>query len=593
MDNLAARMAAVFARRSSSPSVLSDAVGVWQMKNYVDGETIRYVANERSAAPPNTLNLFRGSNGVFSHSRYWNCTSCGVTDHFGTLPSGRPSSRMQGGATDWYMLPFGTQSDANRVSFPVGTYTMAITLRCLSGDPTFRTSLGNTEVSHTATGSFARYEVTATFGGPGLSDVVVAALRGKDTETPGDFEFGEIECFVGSADLGPCNTDDSHMYFGRNAASVPNPIFDAGAGDIDLNNPSSGLLQFPDDVDLSNYTAIGLFSCTQTRDDVNGNGTFLSDMVGDTFNMFTIKQGKIASEYAGGFYYYGIGTVGEGRWAPGGMGYQAISHRYDGTMMSTWIDKDKLGEFAGSGTQSVRNLFVGLIGDGGYSGNKLKAVALWDRALSDVELRAAVAELSTGTDLAHAPIYISEGDSISAANWAYGFKYAETSDNRVIPLLIAQGGSRIGALRDAGRVATWTNTQPTPPDKKVVMTVMLGNDLPDYPDHAGSRAAYLADVAAYLDSVRAQGIYVILTTTLPRTTPDFNTERALCNDVMRTWVGTHCDALADMADDPTIDDDAAASDGALWNADGIHPLPDTHSLILDIVQPSLDAYLNS
>ena len=77
-------------------------------------------------------------------------------------------------------------------------------------------------------------------------------------------------------------------------------------------------------------------------------------------------------------------------------------------------------------------------------------------------------------------------------------------------------------------------------------------------------------------------------TVTPRTVGGFNTARNTVNPILRTWVGSYCDAIADFAADATIGADAHASDVAKYG-DGTHPTNATQIVMESIIRPVLNA----
>lgn len=124
------------------------------------------------------------------------------------------------------------------------------------------------------------------------------------------------------------------------------------------------------------------------------------------------------------------------------------------------------------------------------------------------------------------------------------------------------------------------------PDRRNVLVVMTGNDM-----ILDTAATMLTRMATYLDLRRAAGWYVIIWTVLPRSAggggAGFNPRRNTANTTLRTWVGTHCDAIVDF-DLMPMGPDAAASDTSLYS-DGIHPTLAGHRLLFDYIRTSLDA----
>jgi hypothetical protein len=103
------------------------------------------------------------------------------------------------------------------------------------------------------------------------------------------------------------------------------------------------------------------------------------------------------------------------------------------------------------------------------------------------------------------------------------------------------------------------------------------------------QAADLDATIAYLDARRAAGWYVVVTTQLPRAVASYNTQRHIVNATIRTWLGIHCDAIADFAADPVVGIDAAGFDPSII-CDGTHPAFLTQrDHMLPIISPILNA----
>jgi hypothetical protein len=84
---------------------------------------------------------------------------------------------------------------------------------------------------------------------------------------------------------------------------------------------------------------------------------------------------------------------------------------------------------------------------------------------------------------------------------------------------------------------------------------------------------------------------VIVGTIPPRAAPSsHNTNRVGYNTTIRGWVGTEIDAIFDIAADPTMGPDAAASDTSLYS-DGTHPTAAGQVIFQGIYQPVIDSFL--
>lgn len=120
-----------------------------------------------------------------------------------------------------------------------------------------------------------------------------------------------------------------------------------------------------------------------------------------------------------------------------------------------------------------------------------------------------------------------------------------------------------------------------------VMSLDIGaNDL-----NVFSAATFLTNFAAACDTIRADGWTLVLSTVLhrgsyPGTDPAFNSRVDTANATIRTWVGTHCDALVDW--ETTIMGITVNSFDTALFPDGLHPSALGHSYML----PAYSAVVN-
>jgi hypothetical protein len=185
------------------------------------------------------------------------------------------------------------------------------------------------------------------------------------------------------------------------------------------------------------------------------------------------------------------------------------------------------------------------------------------------------------------PIYLAvEGDSISAAAHSYSVLYGEQAPH-VFRYGWATSGNNLVNLEE--RASTVDSTIDTRKYAKHILSVLLAVDLisPAYSNYGNDRAKYLAAVAEYLDARRTAGWKVLLVTTLPETRPGFNAERNLCNAVLRSWSGIHCDFLCDFAADKVMGPDIAAANTLLYY-DGIHPTDLGHEKLMTVFKTALE-----
>jgi lysophospholipase L1-like esterase len=168
---------------------------------------------------------------------------------------------------------------------------------------------------------------------------------------------------------------------------------------------------------------------------------------------------------------------------------------------------------------------------------------------------------------------LAEGDSITTNDIAVSYASLYHADNPLLPFHnTAVSASIISNLTsratsdDALKVSGAYN----------VLSVLIGaNDMA-----GGSAATYLSNLATYLDARRAAGWIVALCTVLPRneaSAAGFEAKRQTANATLRTWPGTHCDAIVDY-DTTTMGTYASCLDASLFG-DGLHPTAAGHLLL--------------
>ncbi len=195
----------------------------------------------------------------------------------------------------------------------------------------------------------------------------------------------------------------------------------------------------------------------------------------------------------------------------------------------------------------------------GSFGGLLDAASVWNRALSDAEVRAAYNFLSghaaaSSITLATPRIYIAEGDSLTGGfTFCYPYLFGPNASPSVQAADYGTSGATLSTLNS--RAATIDAIiPPNPGSRKFILSVLLGaNDL------SGTNSTFAADLATYCDARRAAGWKVVVCTVLPSTGGQINTQRGAVNTAIRTWTGVHADAIADFASDGPMGPDAAAS----------------------------------
>lgn len=180
-------------------------------------------------------------------------------------------------------------------------------------------------------------------------------------------------------------------------------------------------------------------------------------------------------------------------------------------------------------------------------------------------------------------IYCAEGDSITAAPQSYVVQFGPNANAGTTIQNLAVGGSTLGTM--TARQGAVDALLPAPRVGRFVCSVLIGaNDL-----GASTAAAYAADLATYCDARRAAGWQVVVCTVLPSNAwaasignAAFEAIRQGLNTIVRTWVGTHCSAVADF--DTTPVGAPGAQNNLTYYGDGLHPTPAAHTILEPVIR---------
>jgi lysophospholipase L1-like esterase len=567
------------------------AVGVWFGDQYCS--VAKAVPNALAATGP-SLNMFRGSRRVFANTEFWGVTSTTCTDSAATAPDGSNDASTFVGTGGWIVHP------ANGGTIAAGNYTVAANVKRNTGtDQAFAFTSNNTSTRdvHTATSSWQRFSYTFVAGGAGGINSV--GICSSDGATNGNIQVCDFELYAGSLDLGP-QTYAGHLYLGSSPLDAT-PSF--ASGEINLSTGGYGLIQFPAASTYASFTAMAL-----TRKVAAGSSyhAFLSKLQSySTFTAYT--ELSSVPEYAGGA---GDANLYAGVWVRLNQAKSVITHRYDAatTTHTIWLDDAKLFSLSSAMSSfTMADLACGFVSTTALPcKEKITSMALWNRALNDLEVRDSVAALqarAARVDVSassHARIVAFEGDSISGGfSYSYPFKFGANASPVVLANVFATSGQTLAGLNT--RAATVDAVLPpiiARVGRRFILTVLIGaNDLNGYAGatDAIAAASYTADLAAYCDARRQAGWYVIVCTLLPRdpvAAANYNARRNIVNsNITGSWVGLHCDAIADFGADATVGGDAAASpaSGNTYYADGLHPTDAGQVILEGIIRTKINA----
>jgi lysophospholipase L1-like esterase len=559
------------------------ALGIWYASDY-DAAT-NSVPNAVLSNTP-SANYLRGSRRLFSRDTNWVANGATLTDAGLTAPDGSSEASTLVAAGDWFIYPYGYN-----LPIPAGTYTLAVSAQRNTGsDQQFKLGdFGSTlSATQTATSAWQRFSHTFTTAG-GAWPMMISF----DRATGASLRICDLELFAGEEDLGPVGPD-GNLYLGALQGSA-SPVVSGNS--IDMTGQGYGLIQLPTAESLTNVTAMAVVSKTAAGSDYQA---FLSKV--QAFADFSALTEKTLKPET---YIGGSETVMDaaGLWALLNRGYHTITHRYDGTDLSLWLDDILLFSVEASvSPYTIADLWVGIVATTGlYSGLKVHSIALYGSALTDEQIRTAHSVLSAkatvdGLTMATSRILVTEGDSITSSDGSYAFLFGANANPAVLGNNIAKSGSVIG-LADGStagsmfeRAATVDSIiPPTPGSREFVISVLIGaNDLVTL-----GASTFLERLAAYCDARRLAGWTVVVCTALPNTTGGFNAERATANTAIRTWVGVHADAICDFDTEATMGIDGNGSTTGPWDttyySDGLHPTAAGQALLEAVYRAVINA----
>jgi len=325
-----------------------------------------------------------------------------------------------------------------------------------------------------------------------------------------------------------------------------------------------------------------------------------------------LRDFSAASQGAGMPHIQVGGTTSLDAWAnyvtPYGKGWHVIATHNDGPQatgvnqpagiwwddVQLWSDRTQIGAVS----YNVRHLSFG-----GYSaarklGYEIAAAAFFQgRVLTPAEIRAAgdemrrVAALSGISATKWLHHVKSEGHSFTTSSYSYP-KVNATAGYTPVAVSSQYGGPGSSLATMSARASALDAMIPKGvTGSRFVLTVDIGaNDSID--------ATWAGSLADYCDARRAAGWKVVIGTILSRKdafgeglSPTFNTRRATVNAIIRTWVGVHVDAIADVAADGTMGTDAVADNATYYSTDKIHPTAAGHAILAPIWKAAVNSVL--
>jgi hypothetical protein len=538
-------------------------------------------------ADPNLLSgprrLFNGSN-IFGWAHQGFVT---VTDANQPAADGsNDASTATSSVSSWFISPFGASN------IPAGTYTVGICVRYGGSGPTSFNlgEIGAGLGSFNATSSWQRF--SRTFTTTGAPDI----RFGNSSAVTQTLLFIDYELFAGSSDLhsncavAPNAIINGDLIVGYNAfdstSAVSGGAFQrGGSGLISLATATTPSTAFTVSY-VAKRTGAPTNSTLNAILSVADSGTY-----GDWFN---IAIGPALSANAVGALVnnLGITQVFNGTGSPqltsslwGDAGGTAVfTLVYDGTESKGFINNVKFFNYSpvSVAAVSVSDMAVGVIYKIFFGANDIYQIIYWPRALSDAEVLAAYNVQSAKTALTIPRAVAFDGTSITAG--AHGISVPFIIGPNLNPpangASYAVSGSILKNLSD--RAANIDAILNGAPPQTFILSVEAGtndlglNESGGNKPYTGNPNAFTRDLATYLDARRAAGWKTVCHTILAALDAtdggtQFLSDRAIANATIRTWVGTHCDALADWASDPTMGTDTAPNNTTYWAGDKLHP----------------------
>lgn len=566
-------------------SLPAGALGLWLTSDYATSPR-KSVPNSlgSGATDANILSLPRRAftSGALQP---WNRANCTLTDCNQTAPDGSTeASTLVATGTAYWLL------QQQSISLPAGTYTLAVSVKDLGSVATqILVGRDSNSAAKTLSGSWQRFSHTFTLASP--TSITVGIFR-AETDAAVDIAICDLELFAGSSDL---NTNA----LTQKPLRIQNADIITGKWDVSTVTISDSELSFGDNTFCTLQlpaatTPTGLtymFTGKRRTATLQAWEALLAQisMTGKTYDVFTAGLDVTSGPHfriAGGG---SAGQISDGLF--GGCGERfTFAITYDGANQYWYINGAQVYTIARTTSfPELRDLFVGsLFGGGTYpSSYNQGAMALWDRALTAAEIQQATDYIEQGMTMPSRRLVVLEGDSIhSQAGGRVGFELAVPGFgwNHALPNARTVGNS--GNSLDGRKTMIDGILSSAPSGTMCILAPLIGaNDL------TSDTATWLSNYAAYCDGRRAAGWKVVVCTVLPQNgNATFNANRATVNAAMTgSWVGVHCDAIADYAADATMGgDDSYTNFPSRW-ADGVHPNNSGHDILMPILAAAIDS----
>lgn len=571
-----------------SPSSISSLQALYVPTDYSANSSIAVLKNKATTTPV-LQNYGRAPRRLFGGGFPVVYTAAGITitDAAFAFDDGTNDASRLNCTGAWSLV-------YNGYPLAAGTWTIAIWVKSNTGvAQQFR--MGNvsaaTFITQTTTAStWQRFTYTFTLGSPG-SPVIGFALNLAGASA--DLLVIDAHIFSGSSDLAPtaAQLNAGHIEFGTSPTAGGIPTYSNGV--LDCSSGAKGLAQFASGSTKTNTSTVVALVKRSAAGFNAGFQPIVSKYGGSWANWSSgLILGTGAGQYVGTEHgsvnatspsdVYGPATMFNAQ----GNGWAVVTFRVNGTTGDAWINKLSMRSVTGLSltTQTVQDMCFNMLQGQYYSGNQYGPVAIFDSALTTAQIGQMVDWMKSyaaanNITMQTQKTVIVDGMSI-AAGQAGSPGYANLMMGNLATKAFGQnfatGGALVSTLsaRQATVIAQIQAAQAFGP---VTLCVDIGtNDL-----ISGTAATLLPALATLLDTYRATGCKVVGGTILPRndagSQPNHDTQRLIANPTIVGWVGTHLDAIADVASDATMGAFATASDGVNYNTDKIHPTTQGHS----------------
>lgn len=584
----------------------SGAIGIWDASTSFVATPRKMIKNSVTNGA-NDQNLFSGPRRAYS-SPDWNMQRFSgfagtLTDMATTAPDGSNDAATYSNAAVglWQVTSEGSGP------YPAGTYTFAVSLKSMTGVNqsmymrVAQSVEGNKAITITPT--WARYTFTFTLSSSTFIGLDLCSQPGPDTQV--NFAFIDHEVFSGSADLNPSPLTLAPLAI-RNADMILGVSHYDTTANVVTNhttNTTLATIQFSSRFTPSAFTFVAAFK--QTAAPAAGGALAVMSKLQKWFGM---GFGTSVNGASSGPLYWnsqpgmannasGVQTSGSS-WAPLGSGNVTLVLRYSGTRLSTFINGKRVSDGPLTLTpQSMQDFIVNAFDLGDKTGMEIGLLALYSRALTDVEARSCHSYLATTFGAPGVKQIVGlTGTSISALPIPSYYQQAgpELSPLRIISSeATASSDLNDGASIQAPALDMLITDGPTQ-DRYILMCEHGTNDLAQ---DGLTDVQLIAKLATYLDARRAAGWQKILQSTIMSreaatigaySKAQFDTYRASVNSAIRSWVGTRIDAVVDFAADSTMGQNTSSANTTYF-ADGVHPTSAGATIMKGIFETAINS----